>query len=348
MTSELAVNLLHTYNKTIIVFINRAMNIRTCLLAFTIMVSSPGLFAQKPDTLIKKLDSLSIRKDSSAPQTNNINPQAYNEHTRITPAAYFILLADDFKQGITKPFHMKGKDWRNLGIFVAVTGALHLADEPVQQTAIKLRTNNYTVRNVSSYVTRFGGLYEAYVLIGLGAYGFIFHNVKMQTTTLLATQSYIISAVYSDILKRIFGRQRPIYTDPVTHEAEPKFYGPFNKPRDAEGRKIDVLSFPSGHTIAAFSAATVFAMEYKDKPWVSVLAYGAASLIGLSRISENKHWITDVFAGAAVGYLSGRLVVNNYHRYSKLKAPGQKKNSLSFNLQYNYGTIMPGVVYRFR
>jgi membrane-associated phospholipid phosphatase len=80
---------------------------------------------------------------------------------------------------------------------------------------------------------------------------------------------------------------------------------------------------------------------------VPVLAYGAASLIGLSRISENKHWISDVFAGAAIGYLSGRLVVNNYHRYAKLKSPGQKKNSLSFNLQYNNGVIMPGMVYRF-
>ena len=324
------------------------MNIRTCLLAFAVLVCSSGIFAQKPDTLIKKLDSLSIRKDSTAPQTNNIKPEAYNEHTRMTAGGYFILLADDFKQGITKPFHMKGKDWRNLGIFAAATGALSLLDEPVQQTAIKLRTNNNTVRNVSSYVTRFGGRYETYLLVGLGAYGFIFHNVKMQTTTLLATQANITSAVFSELLKKIFGRQRPIYTDPMTREAEPKFYGPFYKPKDGDGRKIDVMSFPSGHTIAAFSAATVFAMEYKDKPWVPVLAYGAASLIGLSRITENKHWITDVFAGAAVGYLSGRLVVNNYHRYAKLRSGEKKKNSLSFNLQYNYGTIMPGVVYRFR
>src|SRR4029079_3044135 len=263
------------------------------------------------DTLVKKLDSLSLHKDSV--QKNNINPEAYNQFTRFTPETYFILLADDFKQAFTKPFHMKGKDWRNLGIFAASTVLLSTIDEPAQQTAIKIRNGSSTIRGVSSYVTRFGGRYEAYVLVALGAYGFIFHNVKMQTTTLLATQSYITSAVLSDLLKRTFGRQRPIYTDPRTHEAEPKFYGPFSKPRDAEGRKIDVLSFPSGHTIAAFSAATVYAMEYKNIPWGPVLSYGAATLIGLSRITENKHWITDVFCGAAIGYLSGRLVVNNYH-----------------------------------
>jgi hypothetical protein len=39
-------------------------------------------------------------------------------------------------------------------------------------------------------------------------------------------------------------------------------------------------------------------------------------------------------------------VVNNYHRYAKLKAPGSQ-TSVSFSLQYNYGHIMPGLVYRF-
>ena len=70
-------------------------------------------------------------------------------------------------------------------------------------------------------------------------------------------------------------------------------------------------------------------------------------LIGLRRIIENKHWATDVFVGAALGYLSSRQVVNNYHRYSKLKTPGQKKNTVTFNLQYSQRHLMPGVVYKF-
>jgi len=81
---------------------------------------------------------------------------------------------------------------------------------------------------------------------------------------------------------------------------------------------------------------------------VPIISYSAATLIGLSRITENAHWITDVVAGAALGYFTGRQVVNNYHRYAKLKAPKQKKNSVSFDLQYNYGRLMPGLVYTFR
>ena len=90
-------------------------------------------------------------------------------------------------------------------------------------------------------------------------------------------------------------------------------------------------------------------MEYKEKlPWVPWLAYSAAGLIGLSRITENKHWITDVVAGAGLGYLTGKLVVNNYHRYAKLKSPRMQKNNVSFSMGYRYGQLTPGLVYHIR
>lgn len=107
-------------------------------------------------------------------------------------------------------------------------------------------------------------------------------------------------------------------------------------------------SFPSGHATAAFSTATVFAMECKDHPLIPIISYTAASLISLSRITENKHWATDIVAGAALGYLTGKQVVNNYHRYSKHKAPDQKKNTISFDMKYHWGVVMPGVVYTFQ
>ena len=96
----------------------------------------------------------------------------------------------------------------------------------------------------------------------------------------------------------------------------------------------------------AFAAATVFAMEYKNIKWVPILSYSAASLIGLSRITENRHWLTDVLAGAALGYFTGRHVVDNYHRYAKLKEPNI--NKVGFNLEWNYNHLEPGVVYNFR
>lgn len=304
-------------------------------------------FSQKTDTLINKLDSLSKKTDSAGHQVNNIAPKAYNENTQLTFKSYFVLLGSDLKQSFTKPFHMKKKDWGNLGKFALVAGALSFADEPIQKGALSLRNRNAGIVSVGKYVTNFGGLYEAYTLAGLGAYGFIFKNQKMKTTTLLATQAYIAGAAVEGVIKFLSGRTRPsIYNAGV--EAEPKFLGPFSKTAVSVGGKKVFSSFPSGHTTVAFAAATVFAMEYKNKPIIPIIAYGAATMIGLSRITENKHWSTDVLVGAALGFLTGKEVVNNYHRYSKLKAPGQKKNSVTFNLGYSYGHFTPGLIYKFR
>ena len=320
------------------------MEKKLIIAAFTILPLIT--FCQKPDTLIKKLDSLSRKADSAGGQANNINTKAYNETTRITFSSYFILLGSDLKQEFTAPFHFSLKDWRTVGAVALVGGTLFLIDEPTQRYALRVRDSSATVRNVSKYVTRFGGPYEAYILAGLGAYGFIFNNEKIKTTTLLATQAYITGAAMESFLKLLSGRQRPYYYNPREIEAEPKFNGPLSSGKDIYGHKIN-SSFPSGHTTVAFAVATVFAMEYKDRPLIPLISYSAATMIGLSRITENKHWITDVFFGGVLGYFTGRLVVNNYHRYAKLKAPNQKKNSVSFNLQYQYGRLMPGLTYRF-
>ncbi len=320
----------------------------TFRLLLSIALLSPTLsFSQQTDTLFNKLDSLSRKTDNAGGQVNNISPKAYNENTRLTFNSYFVLLGSDIKQSFTKPFHMSGKDWANLGKFAVVAGALSFADEPIQRFAVKLRNNNPDIANVSKYVTNFGGVYEAYTLAAIGAYGFIFKNTKMQTTTLLATQAYIAGGAVESVTKFLSGRTRPsVY--PVGIEAEPRFLGPFSKTsKDAGGKKV-YSSFPSGHTTVAFAAATVFALEYKNKPIVPIIAYSAATLIGLSRISENKHWSTDVLVGAALGFLTGKEVVNNYHRYSKLKAPGQKRNTITFNLGYSFGHLTPGLIYKFR
>ena len=322
------------------------MRLKTLQWSLLIYLMPLGAFSQS-DTLINKLDSLNKKTDSAGGQVNNISPKAYNENTKITFNTYFILLGSDLKQSFTKPFHMTGKDWGNVGKFALVVGAVSLADESIQKSALHLRNNNNGVAGVSKYVTNFGGMYEAYTLAALGAYGIIFKNEKMKTTTLLATQAYITAAAVESVVKLLTGRTRPSYYSPGI-EAEPKFFGPFAKGSVNSGHKKVSSSFPSGHTSVAFAAATVYAMEYKDKPIVPIIAYSAATMIGLSRITENKHWTTDVLVGAALGFLSGKQVVNNYHRYSKLKAPNQKKNTVTFNLNYYSGHFEPGLVYKFR
>lgn len=303
-------------------------------------------FSQK-DTLINKLDSLSRKTDSAGGQINNISPKAYNEDTKLTFHTYFVLFGSNVKQAFTKPFHMNHQDWVRLGKFAVLVGALSFADELIQKGALSVSNESSGVKNVSKYITNFGGVYEAIGLVTFGGYGFIFKNEKVQTTALLATQAYLTAGAVESVTKFIAGRTRPSYY-PAGTEAEPTFLGPFAKTATTStGRKL-YSSFPSGHTTVAFAAATVFALEYKNNPVIPVAAYSAATLIGLSRIVQNAHWSTDVLVGAALGYLTGKQVVNNYHRYSKLKAPGQKENTVTFNVGYSAGHLTPGIIYSFR
>lgn len=70
----------------------------------------------------------------------------------------------------------------------------------------------------------------------------------------------------------------------------------------------DKLSFPSAHTSSAFVAAEMLHQEFKDKsPWISVAGYTLASAVGAMRIMNNKHWMSDVVAGAGIGILSVRM-----------------------------------------
>lgn len=67
-------------------------------------------------------------------------------------------------------------------------------------------------------------------------------------------------------------------------------------------------SFPSGHTATAFMTATMLHKEYGWRsPWFSIGAYTVATVTGVSRILNNRHWMSDVVAGAAIGIGSVHL-----------------------------------------
>lgn len=317
-------------------------------LTLIFVLSIPILsYGQQKDTLSNKLDSLSQKTDKAGKQDNNIARAAYNDNTQITFKSYFQLLGSNIKQEFTKPFHMTGKDWGRFGKFGVLALGVGIADESIQKEAVKLTLNHSNIRRTSSFVTKFGGIYEIYTLAGFGVYGLISKNDKIKTTTLLATQAYLTGGAVESVIKLLSGRTRPSAFGTYA-ESEPNFFGPFSKrAKNINGSK-EYSSFPSGHTTVAFAAATVFAKEYSNTIVVPIIAYSSATLIGLSRLTENKHWASDILVGAALGYLTGKQIVNNYHRYAKLKAPNQAKNSVSFNLQYKLGQFRPGLIYSFK
>ena len=71
----------------------------------------------------------------------------------------------------------------------------------------------------------------------------------------------------------------------------------------------DRFSFPSGHTSNSFMWATVVSREYGWK--AGAPAYALAAYVGSSRLQSRKHNLTDVIAGATLGYIIGRTVTRD-------------------------------------
>ncbi|MDQ6814850.1 MAG: phosphatase PAP2 family protein [Bacteroidota bacterium] len=300
---------------------------------------------QKTDTLSSKLDSLKKQSDTTG-QRNQTERAFYNERTSLNTKVFGTLLLDDFKQQALSPLDIHGRGWLAGAALVGATIGISFVDKPIQKWAAGLRRGNPTLGNYSRTITNVGGIYEVATFAGIAAYGFIFKNPKLRTTTALATQAYITSTFWSTLFKTVSGRLRPHDIDENSGLNVSRFHGPFySLPYGGNS------AFPSGHATLAFAAARVYAMEYKDIPAIPIISYGMATLVSFSRIIENKHWATDIFAGALLGLACGTQVVNNYHRYARLIRTGKvkKKGDLSLNIQYMPGGgVMPGVIYKFR
>ena len=83
-------------------------------------------------------------------------------------------------------------------------------------------------------------------------------------------------------------------------------------------------SFPSGHASASFATAAVLQQHFGWK--TGLFAYGAAAYASTSRLSENKHYASDVIFGAALGLVSGRTMSvghgENRFTFAPVAVPG--------------------------
>jgi undecaprenyl-diphosphatase len=94
---------------------------------------------------------------------------------------------------------------------------------------------------------------------------------------------------------------------PVVNTAVKKAVGrgrPLPRPDDPPVVRVPrSTSFPSGHTLAAWCAATMLGADDPYRP----AYYGAAATVSLSRIHLRQHHASDVVAGAVLGIALGRL-----------------------------------------
>jgi membrane-associated phospholipid phosphatase len=188
----------------------------------------------------------------------------------------------------------KGRHLLPVAIVIGGTAGLIYADPHVMPY---FRTHQKNLDDVNDIFDPMITTGEVIALpAGLLAAGYLRHDQREVSTALLATEAYGDSVVINLAMKAVTRRERPSDVPP-----NGKFEGTF-----FNGGKSPLKgsSFPSGHSTAVWSVATVVAERYRHrgKPWIPVLSYALATAISCARITEMAHFPSDVWLGASLGY----------------------------------------------
>ncbi len=252
---------------------------------------------------------------------------------QFSAVAGFDNFLSDQKEIWLSPFQSKLKNILLAGGFLALTLILIANDEAIYRHFSSFRDNHKWVQDFSPVITKVG---EFEVPVGISALfflsGMIFKDRKARDTATLALAAMLQSGIVVQLVKHLSGRQRP-RIDGTDH-----WYGPagfFKRYSQNNFSKYD--SFFSGHTITAWSLATVIAEQYREQFWVGLISYSAATLCGLSRVTENDHWLSDVLLGAACGYAIGKMVVRNFNRKKTAIVPMTGINSFGISITIDLG-----------
>ena len=181
------------------------------------------------------------------------------------------------------------------GIGGGLAAVVHPAD---QSFNVRLRSHYDTVNKAFAAGKYLGDTPEQ-VALSLGTYvvGRLRDQPKVSHLGMDLLQAQILTEILVQPIKFATHRQRPDLSD---HQ-----------------------SFPSGHAAVTFAGATVIERHLGWRK--SILGYSIASYVAASRLHDNRHYLSDVIFGAAVGSIAGRTVVHHeadYWALTPVSMPG--------------------------
>ena len=192
--------------------------------------------------------------------------------------------------------------WWHGALVLGGVSLFTLLDEPAQRFTQDNRNGH---SNDVAHAFRHVGQPELYgtITLGLVGAGLLSGNPEMTRAGGRLAASLLLAGAATTGLKLAIGRTRPNETLNAYE------FHPFSG-EDA---------MPSGHTSIAFALATALADDI-HQTWASVGLYTIATGVGWSRMNDNKHWLSDVGAGAALGISSAKLM-NGRWRIFNLRPP---------------------------
>lgn len=230
---------------------------------------------------------------------------------------------NDAKDYVLSPISWEKKQWLTVGGLAATTGALILwGDQPIYDFTNTMHSSSLDI--LSHNLEPIGNTYSYLALGAIMLKGVIQKDNYALETGFIALESYVAGAIFTRGVKALAGRARPNYEG--TTDAH-NWYGPF-----IENPFFNHVSFFSGHTTTTFSIASVFAYRYRDTEWVPYVAYGLATLGGLQRIYDNRHWTSDVLVGAAIGTATGIFLSKQWEKNSIKFYPSVSTNGAGLAL----------------
>lgn len=222
-----------------------------------------------------------------------------------------------------------------VGSGLAITAALFATDDETYEGLHQWRDRSLVLSTVSPVVTAMGdGKFSLAVFSGFLLYHFATGNERSLEAARLGFESFLVSGIATQILKTMFGRERPS----MARKEGGNFNGPFSyfTHKDHGSRSIASYdAFPSGHTATIFAAATTLADTYPEK-WVSYAAYGVASAVAVSRIMESTHWASDCFVGGVIGVLSTKVVESWYKKDSGASVSLRVRKDEKYEIVFSY------------
>jgi membrane-associated phospholipid phosphatase len=165
-------------------------------------------------------------------------------------------------------------------------------------TSVDSHSASFMNLNVKASNGLLGGFVAApAVLFGMGR---LHKDDHASETGILAGEAMADSLVVDEVMKAISMRERP-----ALDNAKGKFF------QTSVGLNS---SFPSTHSIVAWSSAAVIASEYSG-PMTQLTAYGLAAGVSLTRVLGQQHFPSDVIVGSAVGWMIGRYVYRKHRKF---------------------------------